>query len=663
MGPALWIESAIVCAALCWALVVILRRAPMAPVAWGITAACLLASLVVGAAWTTADAGRLASRAAVAREIPDLGLHDQGFVSSAACRACHPDHYSTWHASFHRTMTQPAAPGAVLGDFDGVALSSRGRAYGLERHGDEFWVDMVDPDWEHDLLDKGTYPNDVPDPPRAHKRVVMTTGSHHMQTYWVASDRDGRLFNVPFVWLNDDQRWAPREDVFLRPPGFPRQFGTWHSNCIECHSVAGEERRDEATGAYEPEAAELGIACEACHGPAATHVAAHRDPARRYRQRFGDEADPTIVNPRRLAARASAQVCGQCHGMNVFRGAEHRQGLRYRAGADLTETRMLLRTSDRAMLPDELPDWPRLERHLAAQPPTFLVERFWPDGMVRVSGREHNALVESACFLGGELSCLSCHTMHKGDPNDQLAAGMDGDAACLQCHGEYEKRLPEHTHHAPASQGSRCTNCHMPHTTYGLMKAIRSHLIDSPTVARSIETGRPNACNLCHLDRSLAWSAEHLARWYGQPDPIADADRADVSAALSWLLSGDAHQRALVAWHMGWEPARQASGRQWMGPYLAHLLADPYACVRYIAARSLRTLAGFGDLEYDFTAPQEELLAARRRAVDRWAELLGGRAPDRTGPEVLIDATGSLMREPVSALASRRDDRPVDLRE
>ncbi len=628
-----------------------------------IVGACLLAGAGVGAAWAAAGARRSASLAALSAAVPDLGLAEEGFVSSAACRACHPDNYSTWHASFHRTMTQAAAPDTVLGDFDGVVLASRGREYELDRRGDEFWVEMVDPDWEHDLLDKGSYPNDAPDPPRTHKRVVMTTGSHHMQTYWVGSDRDGRLFNVPFVWLNEDERWAPREDVFLRPPGFPRQFGTWHSNCIECHAVAGEERRDEASGAWAPEAAELGIACEACHGPGGAHIAANRDPSRRYRQRFGDEPDPTIVNPARLPARASAQVCGQCHGMNVFRGAEHRQGLRYRAGGDLTETRMLLRTSDSAMLPDERLDWPRLQGHLAAQPPTFLEERFWPDGMVRVSGREHNALVESACFLGGDLSCLSCHTMHKGDANDQLAAGMDGDAACLQCHGAYEERLEQHTHHAAASQGSRCANCHMPHTTYGLMKAIRSHKIDSPTVASSIETGRPNACNLCHLNRSLAWSADHLARWYGQPDPMAAADRTEVSAALIWLLSGDAHQRALIAWHMGWEPARQASGRKWTGPYLAHLLADPYACVRYIAARSLKSLAGFGDLEYDFVAAEAGLLAARRKAVDRWAELLRGRAPDRTGPEVLIDENGSLMREPISTLASRRDDRPVDLRE
>src|SRR4051812_41642547 len=31
-----------------------------------------------------------------------------GFVTSNACRACHPSEYSSWHDSYHRRMTQAA---------------------------------------------------------------------------------------------------------------------------------------------------------------------------------------------------------------------------------------------------------------------------------------------------------------------------------------------------------------------------------------------------------------------------------------------------------------------------------------------------------------------------------------------------------------------------
>ena len=48
--------------------------------------------------------------------------------------------------------------------------------------------------------------------------------------------------------------------------------------------------------------------------------------------------------------------------------------------------------------------------------------------------------------------------------------------ACLNCHAEIADDIPGHTHHKPDSSGSDCNNCHMPHTVYGLLSAIRSHI-------------------------------------------------------------------------------------------------------------------------------------------------------------------------------------------
>ncbi|NIM42419.1 MAG: C cytochrome precursor, partial [Hydrogenophaga sp.] len=110
-------------------------------------------------------------------------------------------------------------------------------------------------------------------------------------------------------------------------------------------------------------------------------------------------------------------------------------------------------------------------------------------------------------------------------------------------------------------------------------------------------------------------AAEHLEAWYGQPHHELTGDDAEVSAAVRWLLSGHANQRALIAWHMGWGPAQQASGKDWLGAYLGHTLADPYSCVRYIAHRSLRRLPGFADFEFDFVGPPNDRSAARARAV------------------------------------------------
>ena len=136
-----------------------------------------------------------------------------------------------------------------------------------------------------------------------------------------------------------------------------------------------------------------------------------------------------------------------------------------------------------------------------------------------MTGREYNGLLESPCYQRGEMSCVSCHSMHKSDPDDQLARGMRGNQACLQCHDEMAGDLTRHTRHATDSPGSNCTNCHMPHTSYGLLKAIRGHTVETPDVATTLATGRPNACNLCHLDKTLDWTAEQLAKRTGQAKP------------------------------------------------------------------------------------------------------------------------------------------------
>src|SRR5207244_5587662 len=103
------------------------------------------------------------------------------------------------------------------------------------------------------------------------------------------------------------------------------------------------------------------------------------------------------------------------------------------------------------------------------------------------------------------------------DPNFMLKPKMTTNEACYQCHAEYRSGLAEHTHHAADSSGSLCYNCHMPHLVYSLMTTHRSHRIEIPDVKTSVATGKPHACNLCHLDKSLGWTQEQLERWSGRP--------------------------------------------------------------------------------------------------------------------------------------------------
>jgi len=598
------------------------------------------------------------SRRRLEHAVPIEDMTGDGFVGSGACRSCHPAQHASWRVSFHRTMTQRALPGNVVGDFDDVSLTLPARELGeagrhharefrLERRGDEFWVRMADPDWEARLRSAGVHPDSVEVPPVVWRRVVMTTGSHLQQTCWVEGESPGRPHNLPFMWLIEDRRWVPRDDVFMAPPG-ARRFSTWNDNCIQCHSVGGWWNLDPRTRSSE-RVAELGIACEACHGPALEHCRANRDPARRYRGHRTGDPDPTIRNPARLPAPASSQVCGQCHGILQFVGSAFLAGERYAPGDELNDTHRVVRGSapGQGILEDG---------------PHFLEERFWPDGMVRVSGREYNAMIESACFEGGELSCLACHSMHGYESADhQMRPGMASDEACFACHADYRERVAEHTHHDPASAGSACYDCHMPHTVWGLLKAMRSHWIDSPRVGDSLAAGRPNACNLCHLDRTLGWTARRLEEWYGQSAPELTRDQDEIASGILWLLGGDANQRGLVAWHMGWERAQRASGTDWMAPFLANALLDPYAAVRHAGIRSLRTLAGFEDFEYDYVAPLEREQAVRAIARDWRFE--PGPGQDGSSARLLIGDDGRLRVPSLLRLIRARDERRVVLAE
>jgi len=260
--------------------------------------------------------------------------------------------------------------------------------------------------------------------------------------------------------------------------------------------------------------------------------------------------------------------------------------------------------------------------------------------------------------------------MHKADDDtrslgewadDQLGAGMDGNGACLQCHDSYRANLTAHTRHAADSSGSSCYNCHMPYTTYGLLKTIRSHTISNPSASETVDADRPNACNLCHLDKTLEWTADALNRLYGTPKPELGEDDKTIASSVLWTLKGDAGERAIAAQAMGWAPAQHASGTNWMPPHLATLLDDPYDAVRFIAIRSLRTLPGFGDLQFNFVAPSPDRRQAQLRTMTAWDRLKtsAGAMP----PQTLVRADRSLDIESVLRLLKSRNTRRVLLRE
>ena len=581
----------------------------------------------------------------------------RGYISSDSCRQCHTDHYDTWHESHHRTMTQIPTKDSVIADFDNKIIVHSGREFRFFHQDDEYFMEVR-------LADR---PDSGKSPKGRTFKIVLMTGAHHQQAFWCETDKRRSLGKIPFIWINKEQRWVPYGSIFFLPSsgGLNMHGGIWNSNCIKCHVVGGEPRWDQEKS-FDSHVAEFGISCEACHGPGEAHAAFHQDLAAD-NPKLKPIGNQQLVNPADLDHVKSSQTCGQCHSVFEFYDAKSKNkwmtedGFQYRPGDNLLGSRHVFRFGQ-----DE--DLPIVKQKLERDP-KFWEHQFWSDGMVRVSGREFNGLLETPCYQRGKMSCLSCHDMHPGETDerpssqwadDQLKLDMRGNKACLQCHQEYtsDEKLAMHTHHLAGSEGSNCYNCHMPHTTLGLMKAMRSHTIDSPSASTTVATGRPNACNLCHLDKPLAWTAQHLEKWYDIEQPKMSAQEKEVASSIRWILQGDAGQRAIAGWHFGWAPAKKASQTQWMAPLLAELLTDSYDVVRFIGYHSLKELPGFSEFEYDFVGPEEARERGRTQALKQWKEL-----EDRPSPSapLLINERRELIEKEIQVMRSQRLDPPIKL--
>lgn len=624
---------------------------------WGLPKTIVSIFIVVAITSVAADLVRTGQMPDPPIDRP-LEVEVDGYLRSENCRSCHPSQYHTWYNSYHRTMTQPATPDTVKGDFSDVELHLDGKRYYLQQDGDKFW-------FERDAL------GSIGEDERSRHQIVLVTGSHHMQVYWYSTRNHRELSRMDFTYVLETG-WVPLRTVFVRPPevNLPVQVqhtetGRWNDTCLNCHSTHGRPRMN-LDGTFDTEVVEFGIACGSCHGPSEEHVGANLSPLRRYTQYLTSLTDPTITQPRTLPKEPASEVCAHCHGIYQFRSLDamhswKKSGFAYRPGGTHAETQYLFQ-------PSLAGSEPQVE-HIMENDPDLVRSYFWSDGKARSSAREYNDMIETGCYKVGSMTCMSCHSMHqaKDDPrpienwaNDQLSSGMAGDQACLQCHDSYTNNLEAHTFHPAQSEGSRCYNCHMPYTDYGLLKAMRDHHIDRPDVTASIATGRPNACNLCHLDKTLDWTARHLSKWYGIEPPSLAPDERVVSASVLWALRGDPGVRALLASAMGWKAARETSEGDWMVPHLGLLMEDPYDAVRYIAFRSLRSFESFESFDYDSVVRPHQRDPIAPRIMETFRANAGR---PRFEPRMLLTPEGALRNSEVYRLIRQRDTRPFYLYE
>ena len=516
-------------------------------------------------------------------------------------------------------------PETVLGDFSGATLRRGNVTARMDRD--------ARGGYQMTFTSPGARPRTID--------VVRTVGSRRYQQY-LAHDGD-TYWRLPVAWHVEERRWFPMTSAFLfsdpsgeagdavdsvgARPGqpvfgggsFDRHVTRWNDNCVFCHNVAPNPARDPQSGHFATTVAELGIACEACHGPGAEHVARNGNPLRRWALEANAGADPTIVNPSRLTPARAADLCGRCHGQRI---------------AD--QLAPLLEHGDPFVPGDDLaiesaPLW--RDTPLGGDREAFAA-RFWDDGTPRLTAYEYQGLLQSPCTMRGPLTCTSCHGMHEGDPRGQIRArfgGRTSNTMCTGCHTELatSEAARLHAHHDPGGEGGgiRCVSCHMPRIVYGVLDVHRSHRIEVPEPARAAAAGRPDACTSCHVERTAAWAEAAARRLWGGSRFGSGAHVPAGTSPFEALFGGPPVARAAAADALGRAPAADAPARaRRIGALLDVMALERYPAVRHLAWRSLRRLmapdaspgAGFA-ADYDPSAAPAE----RGAAVGRLRATLG----------------------------------------
>jgi len=464
-----------------------------------------------------------APQAPVAPQAPSEGAGD--YLGSGACARCHDVEHTQWKNSLHIKMTKPVAEATIAGGFrGGTKFADHDRSYSFATKNGKPVVSVS----------FGGRPPET-------FTVDYTLGAKRYQGY-LSTLSDGGIYVLPVFWHLASKRWVDWKEITPIPDGAHDIRQIWNVNCFNCHGTNIVQGYDVKEKKYRTTWTEMGIGCEACHGPGRQHVALmevwEKDPASKpsydtSSKNRGLSDVLKILSTRSAEPRRVYDTCAYCHGnkTNVFVG--------FKGGDRYADYALPFLMSE--PVPDHDPQG-----------------EFWPDGRPNRFNRPQ-ALTLSGCFKAGAITCTNCHVAH-GSRNEHslkvnIYQGRNGDALCTQCHSEpgagsrepgagnlkpsfSGPGLEAHTFHKADSAGSRCIGCHMSDVNWRLLIRRRDHTFQPPVPENTAQFGIPNACTTCHDNRSPEWAAKQMNDWWGDGDRRARA--ASLADTMYRAGSGDA---------------------------------------------------------------------------------------------------------------------------
>jgi hypothetical protein len=284
--------------------------------------------------------------------------------------------------------------------------------------------------------------------------IAFVYGSKWKQRYFTKKGDD--YYPLGAQWDVTHQIWraymvAPNTDWWV--PHYPADNMQRPTGplCDGCHSVNYNIQTKTVT--------EWNVGCEKCHGPGSLHA--------------GKPSENNIVNPARLDTIQATNVCLQCHSQgqpltNPINGKYYDWPVGFQAGMDLKNF------------------WKLEEHKLGEQSFTHFA-----DGTAHKNRMQGNDFVQSVMYTHG----VSCNSPRS--PNGPRAPSIEA-----------------HTHHQAGTEGDQCVSCHMPKIEQQLADTnVRSHTFRFVTPRETETLKVPNACNVCHKDKSSQWAEDQLKTW------------------------------------------------------------------------------------------------------------------------------------------------------
>ncbi|HEX5076028.1 MAG TPA: tetratricopeptide repeat protein [Gemmatimonadaceae bacterium] len=569
----------------------------------------------------SADGARVALPPPVDSVLPPAPVASD-FAGSERCASCHQAQYAAWRGSTHGNAGGTPGSVKVIAPFNGTPIRFR----------DAVVIPSAGRGYTFTVRQEGR--------PERRFTVDGVIGGGHMvgggTQAFVSRFADGTWRMLPFDWSKQTATWFCNTESRSNKGWVPitadlrlADCGDWppqrilgdeprFANCQGCHGSRIDVRFDSVAKKWNTSIATLAIDCESCHGPAKRHVELMNDAARNGKTQpvasaSRAAADIGLRSLATLSKDPSLGVCFQCHSLKS-QLARH-----YEPGAPLTTyyALRLAQLGDAALL---------------------------PDGRTRTFAYQEGHL-SSACYVKGGMTCTSCHDPHSQGYRDvfgtPLASRFD-DRQCTSCHASKATSPTLHTKHAAASEGSRCTSCHMPYLQeqeigHAIRYARSDHTISIPRPAFDSSQGLTSACKGCHADRSVAALDAQVRTWYGTLAPhdsavagltrVAEAtSRAAVARLL--LVVGSRHTSALLAGLARFVETQLAPDMSSLEPdvvdRLRALAGHPDTDVRATALAALHFARGNDPDTRRFLAAALTSLGANDAAVrGRWALVLG----------------------------------------